>query len=286
MNVYDIDKKEFKKLKPFITSYISTEAQMFIFDKHYKWSKEKNLFKKFYVTSGESFSNKLYTINNLLEFKENCDINELVLPNSLISINHQIHGFSLPLIENCSNFLEIQYSFDISLKNKLEILRKYAEVLNKIHKYSDFYIGDIHEGNFLVNNTNNNINIIDLDSCKIGNNSPFPSRYLNTNKIISSLPIKYQLHNNGLYIPNKNTDNFCLIIMLLNTISGINTNRLTIEEFYNYLAYLKDIGYPNELIKQFGNIYTNEENFLDNNLLDNIPNNYASLYKVFKYKKK
>lgn len=283
MNVYNISKKELKNLILFNTISPNTEGQLFIFDKHNKWYKEKNLFKKFFIIEGETFSNKLYTINNLLELKENCDINGLVLPNSLISVNHQIHGFSLPFIENSSNYSEIQRSSNIPLEDKLNILKQYGTILEKVHKYPNFYLGDIHEGNFLVDKLTGNINIIDLDSCKIGNNNPFPSKYLNTNKIIHCLESKYSLHDNGLYIQNKNTDFFCFIIMLLNIISGINLNKLDIEDFYEYLSYLKTIGYESELIKQLGNIYINEENYFDIDLLDYIPNNYRSSYKVFQY---
>ncbi len=282
MQIYDISKKEFKNLVRFETNNISTEAQLFIFDKHNKWYKEKNLFKKFYITDGESFSNKLYTINNLIDLRQSLPATELVLPNSLISINHQIHGFSLPIIENANAYIEIQKDFNISLEEKINFLKKYVYILEKVHNYPKFYIGDIHEGNFLVG-SNGNINIIDLDSSKIGHNNPFPSKYLTTNKEIINLPKKYTLHDNCLYNINKNTDIFCFIIMLLNTISGINVNRLTIEEFYEYLAYLKSIGYDSEIIKQLGLIYTNEENYFEKELLDYIPNNYRSSYKVFNY---
>lgn len=283
MNIYNITKKEFKSLNEFKHNAVSTEAQLFIFDKHNKWNKETNIFKKFYTTNGENFSNKLYTVNNLFDLKESTNIPELVLPSSFISINHKIHGFSLPLIENSIPFLEMQKDINIPLDIKINILKKYAAVLEKIHNYPNFFISDIHEGNFLVNTLNTDISIIDLDSSKVGHNNPFPSKYLTTNKIIINLKNKYTINDNYLYDINKNTDIFCFIIMILNTISGININKLKIEEFYEYLAYLNSIGYDKEIIKQFGLIYTGDTNYFESSLLNYIPNTYQSAYKVFNH---
>ena len=285
MNIYNISKKEFKSLNKLEVNSVSTEAEIFIFDKHNKWYKEKNLFKKFYITSGESFSNKLYTINNLIDLKNYLNIPELVLPNSIISINHKIYGFSLPFVENSTTFYDIQKNINIPLEEKIKILKKYANILEQVHNYPTLYIGDIHEGNFLVDNIGN-INIIDLDSVKIGHNNPFPSKYLTTNKIITNIKSKYTINDNFLYNINKNTDIFCFIMMILNTISGTNINKLDINQFYEYLAYLKSIGYDSEIINQLGLIYTNSANHFDKELLDYIPNNYRSSYKVFNYIKK
>ena len=282
MNIYNISKKEFKSLNKLEVNSVSTEAEMFVFDRHNKWYKEKNLFKKFYITSGESFSNKLYTINNLIDLKNYLNIPELVLPNSIISINHKIYGFSLPFVENSTTFYDIQKNINIPLEEKIKILKKYANILEQVHNYPTLYIGDIHEGNFLVDNIGN-INIIDLDSVKIGHNNPFPSKYLTTNKIITNIKSKYTINDNFLYNINKNTDIFCFIMMILNTISGTNINKLDINQFYEYLAYLKSIGYDSEIINQLGLIYTNSANHFDKELLDYIPNNYRSSYKVFNY---
>ena len=118
MNIYNISKKEFKSLNKLEVNSVSTEAEIFIFDRHNKWYKKKNLFKKFYITSGESFSNKLYTINNLIDLKNYLNIPELVFPNSIISINHKIHGFSLPFVENSTTFYDVQKNINIPLEKK------------------------------------------------------------------------------------------------------------------------------------------------------------------------
>ena len=56
----------------------------------------------------------------------------------------------------------------------MENVRKYTSI-------QDFYIGDIHEENIMVDK-NGNVRIIDLDSCKILNNLASPTRYLQSLK--------------------------------------------------------------------------------------------------------
>ena len=68
----------------------NTEAELFIFDKKEKWAKEHYAFKKFYVDNGEVFSNKLYTLHQLIDKKDQIGIEELVMPDRLISINGKV----------------------------------------------------------------------------------------------------------------------------------------------------------------------------------------------------
>lgn len=285
MNIYDITSRQFKNLKKYDIPSISTECELYIINNHYKWIKERSLFKKFFITDGEYFSNKLYTINALLYNKKDINIPELIFPNYLISIDHQINGFAMPLIKDSVNFAQMLATNCLSMSEKINILKKIQVILNKVHNYPSFYIDDIHEANFLINTKTLEVKVGDLDSCKIGDNNAFPSKYLNTNKNIRSLPHKYSLNKNGLYEPNLNTEIFCFIIMILNTISGININSLSIEQFYDYISYLTTIGFDKDLIQTFGNIYTGKDNYIDNNILDFIPPNHQSLYKIYVYNK-
>lgn len=73
--------------------------------------------------------------------------------------------------------------------------------------------------------------------------------------------------------------------MVLNAISGININMLSIEQFYDYISYLDTIGFDRNLIQTFGNIYTGKNNYIDNDILNLIPLNHQSLYKIYTYNK-
>lgn len=285
MNIYDITSRQFKNLEKYEVSSISTECELYIINNHYKWIKEHSLFKKFFITEGEYFSNKLYTINTLIYNKKDINIPELIFPNYLISIDHQINGFAMPFIQDSINFAQALKTNCLTMADKIRILKQIQNILNKVHSYPNFYITDIHEANFLINTKTGTIKVGDLDSCKIGANNASPAKYLNTNKNIRSLSHKYVLNKDGIYEPNINSEIFCFLIMVLNAISGININVLSIEQFYDYISYLDTIGFDRNLIQTFGNIYTGKNNYIDNDLLNLIPLNHQSLYKIYTYNK-
>ena len=65
MKVENIHNYQFKKFDKYILdkTIISTECELYIIPTKDKWNKYERLLKKFFITTGEYFSNKLYTIN-------------------------------------------------------------------------------------------------------------------------------------------------------------------------------------------------------------------------------
>ena len=147
-----------------------------------------------------------------------------------------------------------------------------------------FYLGDIHEGNFIYDIEKGMYRAVDLDSCKIGNNNPSSSQYLSLNRKLEDFPNKYPVFNMdpfiSFYINNENTTVLSYIYMILNTMSKVKVHDLSVEEYYNYLQYLKDNGVPSELIDMFALIYTQSKNKIDIEALDGIP---AKQEKIFTY---
>jgi hypothetical protein len=60
--------------------------------------------------------------------------------------------------------------------------------------------------------------------------------------------------------------------MLLNTIANGPAYKFIIRDFYDYIQYLRDAGFPNELLKCFATVYTNNDNYSPRELLEQIPN--------------
>ena len=56
--------------------------------------------------------------------------------------------------------------------------------------------------------------------------------------------------------------------MILNTLFGGGINRLSLEEFYNYIEYLQKIGISQEIIDIFEKIVSNTHNENPYQLLD------------------
>lgn len=250
-----------------------------------------HLVKRLYINSGPIFSNKLATINSLVDYEEQIDMPELVYPEKLLTIDREIVGFTMPYVPS-TNLKEILTSSKTPAEVKIKYLKDIGTILEKmdeVRKYAeleDFYLNDLHEGNFIVDEEGT-LRVIDLDSCKIAGNMPFCSKYLSRmNPSISNLPGKYKLSNfrcSGDIIPNKDTDLYCYIITVLNTLFGRETHRLPLETFYDYLDYLRRIGVSTELIDIISDIYSNKANTNPKELLDGLePVFYKCHESVFK----
>lgn len=292
MKITNISQQKASNLRKYDIKCINTEAILYYFSMKKKWIKEDKIFKKFFVTNGKEFSNKMYTINSLIDYKDEINITELVIPDCLVSINTNIVGYAMDLVDGI-NLSQVIYNSKIDIKEKIRILKQFGEVLNKmdnVRKYTsinDFYIGDIHEENIMVDN-NGNIKIIDLDSCKILNNLASPTRYLQSLKrkgIIFNQKYNIDCINTDIITPNIQTDYYCYIILLLNTLYQGDITKLDMKDFYLYLDFLKSIGINKELIDNFNNIYTSKPNENIDYLLDSIGKEaYQARKEIFKMK--
>ena len=292
MKIVNISQQRANNLRKYDIKCLNTEAILYYFSMKKKWVKEDKIFKKFFVTNGKEFSNKMYTINSLIDYKDKINIDELVIPDCLVSINSTIVGYAMDLI-NGVNLSQIIYDSKIDIKEKIRILKQIGEVLEKmknVRKYTsvnDFYIGDIHEENIMVTN-DGDIKVIDLDSSKILNNQASPTRYLQSLKrkgIIFNQKYNIDEVNPDIITPNIQTDYYCYMILLLNTLYQGDITKLDMKDFYLYLEFLKSIGINNELLDNLNNIYTSKPNHNIEYLLDSIGNEaYQARKEVFKMK--
>ena len=266
MEVRYYNEREFRKLKKFELPRIvpSTECELFIIEDKEYWIKHHTLVKKYMQTTGEYFSNKLYTIHALVDNIDIFGIDELVLPSSLFAIDGEVCGYTMPFIEKNFNLGVLLNSQAVTLSKKIIALQKIGYLLEKTMKLEgakdNFYLGDIHECNFIYDIEKGMYRAVDLDSCKIGKNTSSVSRYLTGNNKLNWFPNKYPLDNSNIHISNENTTILSYMYMILNTISKVKIHRLAVEEYYNYLQYLKDNGVPSELIDMFSLIYTQSKN--------------------------
>lgn len=268
MKIYDLTKREFDKLGKLELSrhVFNTEGIMYLVDSKKKWAKDKAVIKEFYNNEGEYFSNKLYTINELIMNKDNIDIEELVLPNSLISVDNEIIGYSMPYVDSY-NLQDVLKSSEFTSTEKISYLKQVGEILEKMrllreYGVKDFYLNDIHESNFVVNKDTNKIHVVDLDSCKIKNNLTFSSKYLSPVGHLSDIGKYKELTKSlgGVFKINYDTELYCYIVMIFNYLLGYKLSELSIPEFYSYLEYLYKLGISREFLDMVSNIYINKPN--------------------------
>lgn len=273
MQIMNISNHQFRKMKEYIPNddIEHMECTLYLLKERSKWNKNYKLFKKFNKIDGEYFSNKLYIINELINNKDQIEMEELVYPDKLISLDNEIVGYSMEFIENNININEILNNNTINFKFKIGILKEIGIILEKIKANGIITLSDIHEGNFIYDLDKKQTRAIDLDSCKIGKSESSISKYLKLNPNLWDYPHKYPLDEDDIYVPNNNTMYLSYIYIILNFISGVNyINNLSIDSYYKYLERLKQNGYSNELVDIFSLIYTNADNKNPVDLLDEI----------------
>ena len=289
MQIINMSKTKLNSLEPLVLPKDVTSTECELYKYHY-YGKEKIL-KKLYLTNGIIFANKLYTIEALNSNKNNIPSN-FIIPESLVSINKQIEAFTMKYIKgiNLSVVLkEPRITYEEKI-NYLKIIGRILEQMKNIRKYTelnDFYIGDIHEDNFLVDIEKQEIFVADLDSCKIADNKSFPGRYLTTTSILKYNEIKYQKLDEpdrvADYKITEDTDIYCYIIMILNYLYDGRVDKLSIEEFYRFINYLDDIGVDKELIECFERIVISSPNENPINYLDTLsPKQIAGARRLYK----
>lgn len=305
MQTINISKKRFESLKKYqIPNYVyNTEGTIYELPIKNKWETQIKLLKRLYLTNGLVFGNKLQTINSLIDNKNKINIEEIVFPEKIAIVDSQIVGFTMPLIESIN--LKQALMSNIPNETKIAYLKQIGEILEKMRlvreytEISEFFINDLHESNFIVDKEGT-VKAIDIDSCKINGNQAFNSKYLSSKSFINEIckyqknncqePSKYKTYtkekyayNQGLFIPDENTDIYCYIMIILNYLYGEDISKFSLQEFYEYLEYLKTIGISLELISYFEKIASNSQNENPYELLDNlIPYIERSNHKVYK----
>lgn len=282
-----LTERQFRRLEEYELSpdVINTESMLYIIRR----SNSKHLLKRFFITEGKYFANKLYTLSMLIDEGKSYGIDRLVLPESICAVDGEIIGYIMPFIENNTNMGNVLHGYRFTNEQKINYLKEIGKMIQNItHKYHEtgFLLGDVHEYNFILNHDDNRVYAVDLDGSKVGNNRVMGVKHCDCNRNLKSLTKKYPTED-GYTKPNINSELLCYSYIVLNTISRISMERLTIEDFYQYLQYLIDIGFNKELIDIFANLYTKKDNYFPLELLDTIPKDFGQAgYKVYEHVKK
>lgn len=240
---------------------LNTESEIF----NYRYKGKDKVFKRWYNDDGQNIAKKLYTLEMLDYYKKNFPYN-FCIPDHLVCVAGKVQGFTMPKVEG-TNLNVILTDERTAKQEQILYLKKIGELLNQmehVKKYSElksFNVGDLHASNFIANTNNKTIYVVDLDSSKIGSSSPYPAMYLSPIGLSKHVPQKYKRDNlTGYVMADDNSDKYCYILMILNYLYGSNVNNFSLEEFFNYLAYLKKIGVNNNLLNQFLDIVNNKDN--------------------------
>lgn len=279
MKVLTVTKRQLKKMPPLnlSRSIVNTEAKLYIHDYKENFGHLNDLLKIYYNQSEGYMADKIVVITKLIATFENMQMPQLVTPTSLVSLDGEISGFSMPYIEDNVNLALLLNNPKVKLELKLQWLKEILAILIKINDSYEldgkFFLGDIHEANFIWDITDQIVKAVDMDSSYfIGGPIPI-SKVTTFNSLLEKFPNKYVIdEESGKFIPNKDITSVSFIYMLLNVLSGCKDSyRWSYNEFYNYLSFLKKRGISKELLDIIANIYTGGNiDIYNSELLDGI----------------
>lgn len=242
---------------------LNTEGNLYCFDYYGK----KTVLKYLFDLDGERFASKLYTIEMLNKYKDDLP-KSFTIPESLCTLKGDVVGFTSPFVEG-KNLASILQDPKLNHTEAIKHLKKIGNLLNdlkNIRTYgslSDIYLNDLHESNFIVNK-NGELFVVDLDSCKIANNSSFPARYLTPMSLLNYTQGKYVINTStkelGYVKANENSDLYCYNMVILNYLFKGCINRMSIYNFYDYLNYLDLLKINPKLLDCFSRIINNCDN--------------------------
>lgn len=205
---------------------------------------------------------------------------ELVTPTSLVSLDGEISGFAMPFIEDNTNLALLLNNPKVTLSQKIKLLKEILNILIKVQDSHEldgkFFLGDIHEANFIWDITEQTVRAVDMDSSYFSGGFISVSKVTTFNYLLEGFPNKYILDDeSGKFIPNKDITSVSFIYMLLNVLSGCNdSHHWSYNEFYNYLSFLEKKGLSKELLDIIANLYTaGNIDIYNSELLDGIDKN-------------
>ncbi len=243
---------------------LNTESDIFM----YKYDDKEYVLKELDHFDKNRCDNKMRT---LLSIDNNREIipDYFIKPEFFMSYDYQIKYWASKYV--CGiNLNSILNDKEVSIDVKKRYLKRIGYILKQmdyIRRNSllrDFYVGDLHENNFIIDRSGALL-ICDVDSMKINGNKSSVCKYLNPFALIGkacSDKYKMDVSDNkiGDYIVDKNTDLYCYNIMILNFLYGGKINDISLEEFYRYLNYLNDIGIDCDMIEMFSKLLSRDDN--------------------------
>lgn len=294
METITLTKKQLEKLTPYKIpkEVTNTESEIYILDKgNWRYNDGSLLLKKLHVNSSINMANKLFTVSLLSDNEDIINMEELVVPKHLVSVENKAIGFTVPRIIQSTNLGMILNNPKVENEKKIAYLHRIGKLLEKTKKLEisgiNFHFGDLHEFNFVVSDCDDKIHAIDLDSAYLNTGYPSPSYYLATNKNIGQFKRKYRINREGINLPDYNSDLFCYNMMILNMIGRDKISKLNMSDYFQYISYLNELGFGKHIIGSFADVYSSGKNVNPVNYFDEIPTDKLGEagYKVYSLKK-
>ena len=267
MNIIKLSRREYNRLKPYLVSkyIIHTEADLY----EMNYCGERKIVKTMFTYDKIFHKAKLNTLEALDTYKSYLP-ESFCTPDNLIAVGRRKPAFTAPFF-NGETLSSILKNPSIPVEEHIYYLVKVGEILEELSKtrrttsLKDIYMGDLHESNIMVNIFTKQLGIVDLDSCRIGSRFSYTAKYLTPFSLLKTQPDKYEINQiigngPGYIVPDQNSDIYCYIVMILNYITGNIFKYFTVDNFYDYLNLLSNMGINPNLLYLIEKIVTKDDN--------------------------
>lgn len=281
MNEIMLTKRALDRLKHYELhdSILSTESELYYLKVYY--DKPNLLLKKLFTPTDKIIEDKVRTIEEISSRKELQNIKELVVPKDLVVLGGQPIGLSIEEVSNSENLGVVLQNPNISMCKKIKLVSKVGKIVEKTTNFKkDFFFTDLHEYNFLVDDKDH-IFAVDLDSSAVNSDRAIASKYLAVDRKLRRVN-KYNVTPSGLAYPDKNSEIYCYNMIVLNLLTGERSQRIRIDDYYDYLMFLERSGVGDAILDPLSRMYTEQDNILIKDIKKNIPAKKDISYKAYK----
>ena len=195
-----------------------------------------------------------------------------ILPQKILQVDSLIVGYEMPLIDG------IRLSDALRSCDSRTAIRWFIQIfegiqfLNSLNEAMAF--GDLHEDNILINK-NGELYYCDIDGFRILNGRGKYGRYFTMmSYLCNELPEKYKIEKkSGDYLTDKNSDIACLVIMIMNYIMSSHDcfASIPVDIAREYVDFIEQKGMPGEIIEMVRMLYRGEDNFINLEALQKMP---------------
>lgn len=267
MYVKNMRMSEIRKLKelPLEDGVLNTEALLLLLRKRCFSDHVERVFK--YLDAQEDIeimAKKHFVVVCLNKMERYRELEELIIPDSVVFVDGDLVGFAMPIIPNHKNLGVLVHDDSVLLREKIPYLKQLGDLIDKVQRIDGekyrFQFGDLNEYNFIIDQ-NDSLKAIDLDSAYLGVGEPLDmAYYLLKNPYILLFPEKYKTSTNQVIIPTDDTDLYCYNMILLNVLAKENISKHDVDIYYHYIDYIRSFDLPDELLESFYNIYLPKHN--------------------------
>lgn len=264
MEIINMTSEDIGNLKKLSLDFFNAKGDLLLF----RYNNVLRLLKTLDDFTKDDFQKHFNAVSLLVKYRDYLP-SEFVIPDFLVRVDNIIKFFAINYVYG-NNLSVVLKDDNVSLERKKYYLKRIGTILRQMEnirkntELKNFYLADIHEDNFIVDKAGV-LRTIDLDGGKFSEDNNPVVKYLSPVSLFAKCNTsKYKIDMSNpyfaSYIVDENTDIYCYSIVILNYLYNGKINGVSMNEFYDFLTKMSDIGIDKELIECFERLFDDRDN--------------------------